>query len=400
MIDELDLAFDERAEGVRSHRRNARGGKGGKKRSGAKSAFALFVAFVLLAVLGGGVYLGYNRIKGFFTAADYSGPGTGSVTVRIADGSSLTEMGNTLVTSQVVKSTQAFVDAAESNPRGRNIQSGTYNMRRHMSAKAAVTLLLDPKARIVNGVTIPEGMTYKATFAKLAAATKIPEKDFETAAKDPVALGVPAWWFNRTDGKKSAKTIEGFLFPSTYEFPPKADATTILKLMVDKFNTEVERIGFADTVQKQRKISPYEALIAASIAQAEAMHPQDMGPVARVLYNRVYTDKFPCKCLGLDSTVNYWLSITGQKTKASQHLTNAELHNPKDPYNTHDFAGMPIGPIDSPGEAALTGAMNPPASNNFYFISIDNNGTMAYAKDWAGHQANIKLACKNGIPLC
>ena len=397
MIDELDLAFDEHAErGRPRHRRTSRGGK----KTGARSAVAFVVTFVLLAVLGGGAYLGYSKIKGFFTAADYSGPGTGQVTVQIAPNASLTDMGNTLVGKDVVKSTKAFVNAAEANPKGKNIQNGTYRLRKQMSAKDAVAALLDPKNRLVNGVTIPEGLSYKSTFEKLSQATKIPVKDFVAAAKDPVALGVPAWWFNRTDGKKAARTVEGFLYPDTYEFPPNADATTILRTMIEHFNSEVERLGFVDTVQKQRKISPYEALIAASIAQAEALHDKDMGPVARVLYNRVYTNQFPCKCLGLDSTVNYWLRITGQATKSSEHLTQAELHNPKNPYNTHDFPGMPIGPIGNPGEAALTGAMNPPPSGNFYFISIDNKGTMAYAKDFAGHQANIKIACKNGIPLC
>jgi UPF0755 protein len=397
MIDELDLAFDERAErGRPRHRRPPRGGK----KTGARSAVAFLLAFILLAVLGGGAYFGYSKIKGFFTAADYDGPGTGQVTVQIAPNASLTEMGNALVEKDVVKSTKAFVDAAEDNPKGKNIQDGTYRLRKQMSAKLAVAALLDPKNRLVIGVTIPEGLSYKATFEKLSQATKIPVKDFEAAAKDPVALGVPDWWFNRTDGKKAARTVEGFLFPATYEFPPNADATTILRTMVEHFNSEVERLGFVDTVQKQRKISPYEALIAASIAQAEALHDKDMGPVVRVLYNRVYTGRFPCKCLGLDSTVNYWLRITGQKTKASEHLTQAELHNPKNPYNTHDIPGMPIGPIGNPGEAALKGAMNPPPSSNYYFISIDKKGTMAYAKDWAGHQANIKLACRNGIPLC
>jgi UPF0755 protein len=309
-------------------------------------------------------------------------------------------MGNALVEKDVVKSTKAFVNAAEDNPKGKNIQDGTYRLRKQMSAKEAVAALLDPKNRLVVGVTIPEGLSYKATFEKLSQATKIAVKDFEAAAKDPVALGVPDWWFNRTDGKKAARTVEGFLFPATYEFPPNADAATILRTMIQHFNSEVERLGFVDTVQKERKISPYEALIAASIAQAEALHDKDMGPVVRVLYNRVYTGNFPCKCLGLDSTVNYWLRITGQKTKASEHLTQAELHNPKNPYNTHDIPGMPIGPIGNPGEAALKGAMDPPPSSNYYFISIDKKGTMAYAKDWAGHQANIKLACQNGIPLC
>jgi UPF0755 protein len=211
---------------------------------------------------------------------------------------------------------------------------------------------------------------------------------------------VPDWWFNRTDGKKASRTVEGFLYPATYEFPPNATATDVLRTMVSHFNDEIEKLGFVKQVQDKRRISPYEALIAASIAQAEAQHDKDMGPVVRVLYNRAYSTTFPCNCLQLDSTVNYWLRMTGRAGKASEKLKVSELHDPKNPYNTHDVAGMPVGPIGNPGEAALKGAMNPPPSSNVYFISVDTKGTMAYAKDDAGFQRILQIACRNGIPIC
>jgi len=398
MIDELDLAFDEHAE--RGRPRHRRGARGGKKSSG-KSAIAFLMAFVLLAALGGGAYFGYSKIKGFFVAADYSGGGTDPVQVTIEKGSTLTDMGNVLVDADVVKSTKAFVNAADADPRGKNIQGGTYNLRKQMSAKSAVTLMLDPKARVSSGVTIPEGKTTVEIYALLSKATKIPVKDFETAAKDPIALGVPDFWFNRRDGKKASKTIEGFLFPDTYEFDPKATASDILQVMIQRFISVTTELGFVDKVQNNLSISPFEALTAASITQAEALKNEDMAKVVRVLYNRVYTKKFPCNCLQLDSTVNYWLKITGKGGKASEKLTNSELHDKKDPYNTHDFPGMPVGPIGNPGKTALEGAMNPPANfPYYYFVSVDKAGTMLYAKTFAQHQANIQVACRNGIPLC
>ena len=70
---------------------------------------------------------------------------------------------------------------------------------------------------------------------------------------------------------------------------------------------------FAETVQSERGgISPYEALIVASLAQAEAGNAEDLGKVARVAYNRVYSGTFPCSCLEMDVTVNYYLEMTGQ----------------------------------------------------------------------------------------
>ena len=398
MIDELDLAFDEHAE--RGRPRHRRGNRGGKKGSG-KSGVAFLMAFILLALLGGGVYFGYSKVKDFFVAADYSGAGTTPVQVTIEKNSTLTDIGNALVDSDVVKSTKAFVNAANDNPRGKNIQSGTYKLKKQMSAKNAVTAMLDPKSRITSGITIPEGKTAQETFDLLSKATKIPVKDFQAAAKDPVALGVPPFWFNRRDGKTAIKTVEGFLFPDTYEFDPKLNAQQILTVMIQRFNSVIEDMGFVDTVQNNLSISPNEALVAASIAQAEALKDEDMGKVARVLYNRAYSKNFPCNCLGLDSTVNYWLKVTGKGGKASEHLTVSEMHDPKNPFNTYDKPGMPPGAIGSPGKAALQGAMNPPANfPYFYFVSVDKQGTMAYGKTLAQHNANIQIACRNGIPLC
>jgi UPF0755 protein len=394
MIDELDLAFDDGVDKTKPRHRRGSRGKGGK---GGKSAVAFLMAFVLLALLGGGVYLGYNKVKGFFTAADYDGPGVDPVQVQIKDNDTLTDMGNTLVDADVVKSTAAFVEAADANPKGKNIRPGTYQMRKQMAAKGAVTLLLDPKARLTSSVTIPEGKTALQTFDLLAKATKLPVADFKAAAKDPVALGVPDWWFKRTDKAKAAVSIEGFLFPDTYDFDPKATAEDDLKVMVQHFLKVAEEIGFVDTVQQKLSVSPFEGLIVASLAQAEAGIPADLPGIARVAYNRVYKAHM---ALQFDVTANYWLELNGKSAKHSGKLLASELDDPKNPYNTESKLGLPTGPINSPGQAALKGAENPPAKNWLYFVAIDKTGKSAFADTNAQHDANVAQACRNGIPLC
>ncbi|GAA4589567.1 endolytic transglycosylase MltG [Actinoplanes octamycinicus] len=360
------------------------------------------MSLVLLGLLAGGGWYAYSKVKGFFVDDDYPGPGGAEAIVEIKSGQSATDIGTTLVQQKVVASVDAFTGAAKDNNRSKNIQAGWYKLRVEMKASDALAALLDPKSRWVTKVTLPEGLSYQQTFQKLSEATKIPVAEFEKAAKNPIGLGVDESWFTRTDGKKVDKTdIEGFLYPATYELSPRADATGVLKAIIANFNAEMERLEFVATVQKTRGgISPYQALIVASIAQAEALKDVDMAKVSRVIYNRAYGD-FDCKCLGLDSTVNYWLRITGKKVKPSEKLTQADLHNPNNPYNTHDKSGLPPGPIGNPGEVALKGAMNP--TNNFpyyYFISIDTKGTMAYGKTGEDHVRNTQLACKNGIPLC
>ncbi|GLY96062.1 endolytic transglycosylase MltG [Actinoplanes sp. NBRC 103695] len=395
MIDELDLAFEEHAE--RGRPRHRRGGKGGKGKSGAKSAVAFLMAFVLLGVLGGGVYLGYNKIRDFFTAADYDGAGTGTVQVQIKANSSLTEMGNVLVGADVVKSTKAFTQAAEKNPRGKNIQSGTFNLKKQMSADAAVTALLDPKSRVSNGITITEGMTSFDVYAKLSKATGVPLADFKAAAKDPEALGVPDFWFNRTDKQKVTKSIEGFLFPDTYEFEPKATAEQMLTEMVNHFLSVAEKVDFVNQVQANRKISPYEALTVASLAEAEAGNKDDLGKVARVAYNRIYGGNFPCSCLQFDVGINYYYQVQGKPKKPSKSMTTAELNDTKNPYRTHNKPGLTPTPINNPGENALKAAMNPPAGPWLFFVAIDKQGHSAFAATLDQHNKNRKIAEKNGV---
>jgi UPF0755 protein len=170
-----------------------------------------------------------------------------------------------------------------------------------------------------------------------------------------------------------------------------------LKVMVQHFLKVTEEIGFADTVQQKLAVSPFEALTVASLAQAEAGVPGDLGGVARVAYNRAYKAHMP---LQFDVTANYWLELNGKAAKHSGKLTAAELDDPKNPYNTRSKLGVPVGPIDSPGKAALQGAATPPAKNWLYFVAIDKTGKSAFADTLAQHQKNTAQACKNGIPLC
>ncbi|GIE89197.1 endolytic transglycosylase MltG [Actinoplanes regularis] len=390
---DLDLSFAGAEDRGRWRHRERKGGRG-------RTFLALILVLVLFGGLGGVAYVGYGKVKGFFTAEDYSGPGTGEAVIEVKPGHTATDIANTLYKAGVVKSAAAFVNAAEDNPKSSGIQVGSYLLRKQMKASDALAMLLDLKNKNVNRVTIPEGLISLQIYDRLSKATGIPVNDFKKAAKDPQKLGVPALWFKRTDGKKVDKTnIEGFLYPATYEFSKNDTATDILEDIIAHFNDEMEKLDFVNQANTKLHISPYEALVAGSIAQVEALLPEDMGPVARVLYNRAYTGNFPCTCLQLDSTVNYWLRITGKSAKSSEKLLVTELHDPKNPYN-YDVKGMAVGPISSPGEVALKGAITAPKSDYYFFVTVDKKGAMAYGKTNDDHEANIKIACKNGIPIC
>jgi UPF0755 protein len=413
MIDELDLYFEDHDRGRNRHRRGARvpqqAGRGGrrppKKKKRGRSFLALFLTLLLLGGLAGGGFFGYQKVKDYFGVKDYAGPGVGEVQVQVVQYDTATDIANTLFRAGVVKSAAAFVSAANANPKSKTIETGFYKLKKQMKATLALNALLARTDgvlvnKVSTKVVITEGMITTQIYAKLAEATKLPVADFVAAAKDPLALKVPDFWFKRQDGKpqQNPPSIEGFLYPATYDFEPGADAKTILTEMVNQFLTVTGGMKFAETVQASFNISPYEALIAASIAQKEAVFAADMGGVARVLYNRAYKT-YNCNCLGLDSTVNYWLMVSGKETKESGDLTYSQLHDPNNPYNTYDKKGLPPTPISNPGKDALTGAMNAPASNYFYFLAIDKDGHTAFATTYHDFCVKTHQAKANGVNI-
>ncbi|GAA4894044.1 UPF0755 protein [Stackebrandtia albiflava] len=391
MLDELPFEADDAAK-PRSHRRRRRG----------RSGLTLLLVVVLLGTLGVGGWFGYQKVQDMFGSEDFEGDGNGTeVAVEIPEGALLADIATVLFDEGVVASTGAFIEAAEANSDSKGIQPGIYTLQEEMSGEAAVLALLNPENRETNGFTIPEGLETFTIYERLEEATGIPVEEFEAAAEDPEALGVADFWFTRTDGKEVMKSIEGFLYPETYTFPPNATAAEILSMMVAQFNSVVTEMGFIEKAENDLNISPYEALIVASLAQAEAGVPGDIGKIARVAYNRLYKD-FACSgelfnCLEFDVTTNYGLMVAGGEKKPSGELTDAEMDDPDNLWSTHAYAGLPPTAINSPGLLALEGAVSPPPGEWLFFVAIDKEGNSAFAETADEHAENEQIARDNGI---
>jgi UPF0755 protein len=394
-IDDLDLAWEDDIDRGR-HRRGRSGGGGGrsgrkrKKKGRGKTFLALFFSLVVLGGVAFGFYYGADRIRDLLTTPDYSSAGEGEVTIEVTSGQTARDIGQTLAKNDVVKSAKAFVNAAEANPRSKEIQPGFYKMRQKMRATDALDMLLNRENRVVKRVTLTEGLTYKATFNKLSEGTGIPVAEFEAAAQNPIALGIPEFWFNRSDGKQARKSVEGFLFPDTYEFGPNVTATDVLKKLVARFMeiaTSIDLIKIAES----KSVTPFSALINASLIQGEAGNVPDMAKISRVIYNRLNKKMN----LEFDSTTNYWRELNGQPRKFN--LNDTELLDPNNPYRTYGLAGLPPGPIGNPGKDAMLAAINPtPNQPWLYFVRIDKAGNSAFTDSFAQHQRNIETAKRNG----
>ena len=307
----------------------------------------------------------------FAPPADYDGQGSGAVMVEIQRGDSLSTIGTTLAKADVVASAEAFTDAASNNPDALSIQAGFYQLKLKMSAKSALDLLLSGKARAETNLTIPEGLTVSETVDTIAKHTDIKPADLQKALRQPQSLGLPAY----ANGK-----VEGYLFPATYPIPPDATAQGVLKMMVDEFKQVANEINLESEAQ-QAGLQPQDVVTVASLVEAEASRPQDQGKVARVIYNRVKAGDL----LQLDSTVHYALDGTtnGVFTSDQDRAVNS-------PYNTYRYPGLPPGPIDSPGKAALEAALHPTPGPWTYFVTVNlKTGETLFATTLAQHNANV-----------
>ncbi|MFI5694270.1 endolytic transglycosylase MltG [Kribbella sp. NPDC051586] len=363
--------------GLRAETRVER--RANRRRARSRRAFGCFAGLISLIVVGAivaGAVVGFGKgkdaLEGVFSAPDYDGQGTGTVQVEIAKGQSTSSIADTLEKKEVVKSARAFERAARDDPRSLQIQAATYTLRKHMSAKAALALMMNTAESIkVMRVSVPSGETKGDVAVILQTKLKLSSGAAATAINHPAALGLPAY---------AKGNPEGFLYPATYDVPKNANATVMLKLMTAKYASIAKDLNLVQTAQR-KKVDPYQVVIVASIIGAETNKQADFPKVARVIYNRLSAGMY----LGMDSTVHYVVGKNG-----GVYTTPEQRKNPS-AYNTYNHKGLPPSPINSPTRAMLSAALNPAQGDWKYFTLVNlDTGETAFANTFAEHQVNVK----------
>jgi UPF0755 protein len=341
----------------------------------------LFMLFTLLIVAAVAVLV-VPRVVDYFRVADYSGAGTGSVDITIPSGATASDIGDILKKADVVKSTEAFTNAASDNSKSESIQPGTYTLHQHMSGVAALNLLLDPSSRDTNhDALVTEGET---TIDVAKTVNKIcgPGQDAATATalSSAADLGIPVSY---KVGSKPPSSAEGFLYPATYNLDPNCKPAAVLQNMVSRFIQQDRSMHFAATAPHINQ-TPYSALIIASIAQSEAKYPQDMPKVVATILNHLNAS-IPLK---FDSTSSY-----ACKLKQETHCIYNQIDSP---YNTYTHKGLPPTPIDNPGAEALRAAVHPAIGNWLFFVNKDKAGHLTFThSEKAFEKARLKCVKNN-----
>jgi UPF0755 protein len=250
---------------------------------------------------------------------------------------------------------------------GATLRAGHFEVDPKQDIKGILDSLLEGQT-LTRKATVPEGYTLEQTARSLEDQGICKGDEFWAALEsDSLNLG---WQF--------PEKLEGYLFPSTYEFPWECTGELAVRQMTDQFKASVEPLWVKN--KATAPLSLKETVILASLVEREAQVPSERPTIAGVYINRLKKGmKLEC-----DATVQYALG----EQKAVLLYRDLEIASP---YNTYRYAGLPPGPICSPGLASIEAAMRPKKSNYLFYVRNDvkNDGSHVFGRDFYEHEANI-----------
>ncbi|POX39654.1 endolytic transglycosylase MltG [Streptomyces sp. Ru73] len=224
-------------------------------------------------------------------------------------------------------------------------------------------------------LTLPEGRRASQAYTAIDKALQVAPGTTEKAAKRAATARNPA---KRLRLPAEAKgNPEGYLYPATYPVEDDTTPKSLLSFMVNTARQKYAADGLPPTA-RPGGLSAYETVVVASVVQAEADTPRDMGKVARVVRNRL-AKGMP---LQMDSTLNYALG------RSSLHTSHADTRTDS-PYNTYRHKGLPPTPIGNPGQDATRAAISPPKGDWLYFVTV-RPGDTRFTADYEEHRRNVQ----------
>lgn len=328
-----------------------------KSHAGHVAGGVAVVAIIVLVV----AILAFKVIPSFNSGKVLEGQ---EITVEIAEGSSASQIGEALKTSGVIASASDFTNAIREQGGADQLKAGVYRFTGGEPVSSIINTLISGKTGFV--VTIPEGYTAKK-IAKTVAKTcdGIDNKGFyeltlkadDYVADYPFLQGV----YNNS--------LEGYLFPDTYNIPYGATTDDVVRMMLDNFSAKIASVDMSYATSKN--LDTYDVVTLASMIEKESRSSDDKASISSVFYNRLRNG------MNLGSDVTTYYAVGKELT---EDLTKADLASDS-PYNTRNpnVKGLPAGPICCPGIESLNAAAHPDETDYLYFFySNSQNKTMFY----------------------
>lgn len=335
----------------------------------------LAVAVVLAAGAAGWLYHTY------LNALEPPRPGSSeTVVVRVPGGASTTEIAVLLHRRGLIRHPLAFRVLARLEGRDGRLRAGVYRLSPGMSAEAVMDKLTRGEV-LTARFTIPEGWTVAQVVEHLVSEGLVDEEGLR-AALDRAAASWPYLPGEETVRDALKEPLEGYLFPDTYQVPVdehgRADPALVVRMMLDRFR---QVVGPDEEARARRLgLTVHQVVTLASIVEREARAADERPVIAAVYLNRLERGM----TLDADPTVLYALGrVSGRLTYADLRVDSA--------YNTYRYAGLPPGPIGSPGRAAIAAVLNPADVDYLYFVlRPDGSGRHQFARTLAEHNRNVQ----------
>ena len=330
--------------------------------------FRRLLALIALLGIGGALYL----INATFQPLQSANDQEAAVPVKIPEGADARGIGELLERKGVVADARFFELNATLTLRRGKLITGNYVLRRNMTNGAAIEALMQgPKVRVVKTfkVTIPEGQALREAAPAIQESgidgSYLKATDSRQALARARKLGAP----------RGTRTLEGFLFPATYDLRAGATAGDLVDKQLDAFR---ENFGSIDLkAARRRNLTAYDVLIIASLVERETPKASELPLIASVIYNRLKVGEH----LGIDATTRYY------EKKWSEPLLQSEL-DADNAYNTRNRPGLPPTPIGNPGLAAMKAAAKP-AKTDYLFYVAKPGACHAFAETLAEHERNV-----------
>lgn len=349
---------------------------------------AKFLGFLFLLSLAGAIVVG--GAYGLWVLRQVNPPGKPGekVEFRVSDSDDIKSVAKNLEDQGIITSAKVFTWYVKQKG-GLELQPGSYSIAKRDNLGEVTKSLKTPPAAILTKVTFPEGWTLSQMGARLH--EKIPRisaERFVNLAKS----GEVTSPFKPPE----ITSLEGLVFPDTYQFSGDEDEAKILQKLVKQMVLVGNREGL-DKAPSTVLRSPYEVLIVASLIEREAKFDEDRPKIAQVIYNRLAQEKE----LEIDAALLY-----GQPAG----VTFAQVRNLDGPYNVYLHKGLPPTPIASPGAASIRAALNPaplpPQSecpdttkscSYLYYVVSDKEGHHVFATSLEKHDENVAKAKAAGL---
>ena len=299
------------------------------------------------------------------------GNGSGQAIVTVPEGASASQVADLLTDNDVVSNGTLFEWRLKLAGKTERILPGRYVLAHKMSYSDAIDRLTSSGGKI--NVTIPEGedrTQIAATVGDLGLSG-----DYLAASKSFKGFDPNRY------GAQNPKSLEGFLFPATYELDPGANVDQLVAEQLQAFRQNIAGVNMS--YAKSKNLTVYDVLTIASMIDKEVMVPSERALVAAVIYNRLHRG-MP---LGIDATTRFeFHNYTGE-------ITPAQLQSPS-PYNTRTHAGLPPTPIGNPGLAAIQAAAHPAKVDYLYYV-LNAGGNGHHCFTASGAEFNQLVAAYN-----